>query len=293
MSDEVVKPDAAAAAAAPAVDPKFSIKYNGNEISYDLTKPEDRARLQTDAQLGRFSEKQTEKLNALKAQLDQAQNDPDRLLGKEMRDWMARDPLGGGTVLETVKALQEGRLDPMKVRAILLGQGGDADEVAAQARATGDPQTRALLNQVVAELRSVKGRTEELASAQTRRERESAIRGTLSGEDWLRARPVTMQQAERRTQELVGTGMSIEEATARALQEARDIVNESANVEVQRLRAQKETAVVKTSAGIPPIGEFLQKKVDPKAKPREQQEQRVSGLKELFHSIVRQAEGSG
>jgi len=282
-----------AAANAAAVDTKFAIKFNGQEIVYDLTKPEDKARLQADAQLGRFSERQTTKLNELKGQLEQFERDPDRALGRELRDWMARDPLAAGTVMETVKALQEGRLDPVTARARLLGQGGDADGAVAQTGAVGDAQTRAYLQRLEAELRSVKGRTEELASAQTMREREAAIRGTLSGEDWLRARPATMQLAERRTQELLSRGMGIEEATLLAVREARDIVNEAVNAQATKLRESKEDAPVKTSGGVPPIGDFVSKKVDPKAKPFEQKQQRRAALTELFNSFKRQALGDG
>ena len=287
MSDEA-KPDA------PQVDPVLKFKFNGTEVAYDLTKTEDRQRLTEDAQLGRFSQKQTAQLAEMKTKLVAAESSEEFKLGKGLRDYLASDPVGASTLMETYRALQERRADPSRIRQALLEQsGGDASTLEAQARASGDPEARALLNQMAQQLRDVQRRTEELSSSQERKELDLAIRGTLSAEDWLKGRPMAQERAQRRTRELLADGMTLDLAASQALREEKDTLNEAANVEAVRLRAQKESAVVKTSAGIPAIGEYLQKKVDPKAKKWERDEQRVSGLKDLFKSIVRQAEGTG
>lgn len=179
-------------------------------------------------------------------------------------------------------------MDPNRVRAALVGQdGGDAASLEAQARASGDPQARALLHQMAAQLRGVQDQTNALSLAQARREQDAAIRGTLAAEDWLRSRPTAMQFAERRARELAAGGnVSLEEASLLAVRETRELVNEAANSEAERLRDQKKESPMKTSAGLPPLGEYLGKKVDPKAKAPERALQRVTALKDRFRAML-------
>lgn len=278
----------------PQVDPVLKFKFNGADVAYDLTKAEDRARLTEDAQLGRFSQKQTGQVNELKQRLTALESSDEFKLGKQMREYLATDPVAGSTLAETYRALQERRVDPERIRRALVEQaGGDANELDAQARASGDPHVKALLTQLGSEIRNVQRRTDELATAQERRELDAAIRGTLSGTDWLRDRPMAASFAERRTRELLSEGHPLDLAATQALRDARELVNEAASAEAKRLAEQKATATVNTSAGMPAIGEYLGKKVDPKAKAHVRAEQRSSALKDLYRSIVRQAEGSG
>lgn len=279
----------------PQVDPVLKFKFGAEgEVAYDLTKPEDRARLTEDAQLGRFSQKQTRQVSELKQRLAALESSDEFKLGKQMREYLATDPVAGSTLAETYRALQERRVDPERIRRAIVEQaGGDANELDAQARASGDPQVKALLTQLGSEIRNVQRRTDELATAQERRELDAAIRGTLSGTDWLRDRPMAASFAERRTRELLSEGHPLDLAATQAIRDARELVNEAASAEAKRLAEQKATATVNTSAGMPAIGEYLGKKVDPKAKPHVRAEQRSNALKDLFRSIVRQAEGSG
>lgn len=289
MSD-TPKPDAPVPATPPAVDPKFSIKFDGQEVSYDLTNPADRQRLQTDAQLGRFSEKQAAKVQEAQARVAAAEADAQ--LGKGWREFAAANPEGAAVLGNLMQGIREGRMDPSQVRqALTAQQTGDATALEAQARASADPQTRVLLQSMAAQLQSVQGEVSAFKQTAAQRELDGQINRTLSGDSFVSRSAAAMSQATRRTRELVQQGMDLEPAALRAAQEVKDLANELANAELQRTREGQEFRTVKPSQGLPPIGEVVSKAVDPKAPPRVQQQQRLSALQDRFRAMQRLAEG--
>lgn len=285
---ETTKPAAESAAATPPVT--IAYKFNGVEEKLDLSKPEDIQKAKTYIELGRFSEKQTAKVRAAEERV--AALSADAELGKGWRDFASSNPEGAAVIGGLMASIRDGRLDPSQVRQALAAQReGDVGALEAQARATLDPQARGLLQSMAADLQSVKGELEAVKQTAAQRRLTEEIAGTLSTDVFLKRSSAAMAQAHRRTEALVREGMTVDQAAILAAQEVKDLANELANAELKRVEDGQNFRTAKPSDGLPPLKEHLAKRVDSKAHPRLQEEQRVNALTERFRAFQRRAEG--
>jgi len=284
---------AAGAGTTPAVPAKIEIKYNNEVVAYDLTKPEDLEKLKTHAQLGRFNEKTGAKVAELQAEIDR--NKPFTAAGKALSDWQAQDPTRGTIARDVIRRLQEADFDPETIRSVIYAQQqGDAAAVTAHARATEDPQTRAFLQQIAADLAATKAELGKLHNSQAQREVDSTISAELANQEFLASRPRLRQEVVDRARQLVNEGTPAGLAAKQAILEKRELLEESTNLEAERLRANKEMGTISPNKGTPIAAPFREelKKIDPKLPPHKREELKRASLTG-FVDKLRIARGAG
>jgi hypothetical protein len=279
-----------AAPPTPAPAAKIEYKYGNENVTYDLTKAEDVERLKTRAQVGHFADKTAERVRAEREKFEgeRAQFQRDAEIGRSMQEFLRENPERAALVQD----IYRGVLDPAQVRQALAAvKSGDVSAVQAQASASGDPEARALLRQISSQMETVTQRVSSFESQQAARDRDAAILSAVTSDPALANRASGRESAARRARELVNSGLSIEVAASQAIQEYKDMLSESATVERDRLAGQAQLKTADPQSGLPPVAKIIKDRVDPKAHPTVQAEQRQSAMLEAFRALKAQAGG--
>ncbi len=138
-------------------------------------------------------------------------------------------------------------------------------------------------------MKAVESKVESVVSQQSQREKDAAIEAAVLAQEALSGRKAGQDFVRRRTREMVAQGIDADLAASQATQEYKDVLQESATAERDRLRGQKDLATAKPHTGLPLISEYTKKTVDPKASPRVQREQRKEGMLAAFRAHMRGA----